>query len=83
MAFARKLVELNEDLKRSCTFRPVLPHPVPAAQQTFSEMQYGQEAELWQFVELRQVFTYLRGGKSLRIPEEWKGLVPKAFPALS
>ena len=82
MAFARRLVSLNEGLKRTCTGRPPLPDPVPDALETFMSMHYEEDPALWQHAQLSEAFTYIRGGKRLRIPERWAPHIPKAFPGI-
>ena len=83
MAFARTLVSMNECLRRSNRGQPQLPNPVPDALETFRSMSWGDESELWQYAKLSEVFAYIRGGKRLRIPEEWAPSIPKTFPGLS
>ncbi|CAE7616202.1 unnamed protein product [Symbiodinium sp. CCMP2456] len=83
MAFARKLVSMNESLRRSSRGQPELANPVPDALETFTSMSWGDESELWQYAKLSEVFVYIRGGKRLCIPENWAPFIPKAFPGLS
>ena len=80
MPFARALARMSGDLKKTGKGQPPLPDVVPKAWETFEAMAWGEQPELWQYVNLSSVFTYLRGGKSLSIPEEWAGLIPKSFP---
>lgn len=44
--------------------------------QLFAEMEFG---DLWPDAKMLDVVIYLRGSKALRIPEEWKALVPNKF----
>ena len=81
MAFGRHLAGQCEALKKGlgCKLQP--PAAYPKAQDTFASMSYGLNSELYQFAALKDVFTYLRGGKGLRVPAEWQHLVPRAFPS--
>ena len=79
-AFAKKLASLDKPLKSSCRGRPPLPEDLPAAIETFSGMSFGEQSELWRFVDLESVYIYLRGGQKLNIPPEWRHLVPNAYP---
>ena len=80
LAFARRLVSLNEGLKKTCTGQPTLPDPVPDALETFRNMMWHEQPEIWQHVQLSEVFKYIWGGKRLRIPERLAPYIPKAFP---
>ena len=82
MAFARKIVSMCDEIKRSSRGCPPLPPLVPDALETFKSMEYGQDAELWQFVNLADVFQYIRGGKQLKIPAKWAAYIPKAYPSI-
>ena len=83
MPFARALARMCEELKATGRGLPALPSTVPKALETFNSMSWGQQPELWGYVNLAPVFAYLRGGKRLRIPEEWASVIPKAFPGNS
>ena len=63
--------------------QPPLPDALPDALTTFQSMSWAEDSELWQYVDLCEVFTYLRGGKRLRIPERWASSIPKSFPGIS
>ena len=80
MPFARALAAMCEELKATGRGQPGLPSKVPKALDTFKSMDYGRQPELWQYVNLGPVFTYLRGAKGLQIPEDWAPVIPKAFP---
>ena len=80
MQFALHVAKHVSLLKSTRSGQPQLPEVLPAATKTFQSMRYGVEAELWSFVKFEDVFVYLRGSKSLEIPNEWKELIPKAFP---
>ncbi|CAE7596944.1 unnamed protein product [Symbiodinium necroappetens] len=83
LAFARKLVSMNKDLTSGASGQPPLPTPVPDALDTFRSMSFGEDSELWQYAQLSDVFTYIRGSKRLCIPTRWAPFIPKAFPGLS
>ena len=80
MPFARALARMSEDLKKTGQGQPQLPAVVPKALETFQSMAWGEQPELWQYVNLSSVFEYVRGGKALRIPSEWAEVIPKSFP---
>lgn len=76
--FGMKLVELFPDLVSDKRGLPMLPVPVPSATEVFGGMDFGLDAEaLWAEGSLVEVCRYLRGGKSLDIPEEFRPLLPK------
>ena len=80
MRFARHLALNAEQFKEACLAKIPLPDDMPSALEIFNSMTYGSSPELWACVELREVFTYLRHGKKLDLPPEWKPLVPRSFP---
>ena len=80
MNFAWSLAKKCEAFKGACEARPKLPEVLPSALETFQSMAHGSDTELWQFVNLKDIFTYLRGGKNLLIPPEWLDEVPRKFP---
>ncbi|CAL1145636.1 unnamed protein product [Cladocopium goreaui] len=76
--FGFKLVDLYDDLTTSSRGRapfPSDPAGIPSAPESFRRMPEGGHA--LQFAQLDQVFNYLRRGKHMVIPNEWKDLVPK------
>ena len=83
MRFARHLASNAEDLKKAGAARLAVPKNLPLAMETFESMQYGVNSELWTCAELASVFNYVRGGRKLQIPSEWKHLIPNAFPKLA
>ena len=83
MRFGRFLAGKHYDLVRTCRGKPILPEPLPSAVASFRAMEYGKETELWAFADLKTVFRYLRGGKHLCTPAEWRDLIPRSFPAPS
>lgn len=76
MAFARRVVDLFEDLKKAKKGQPALPNAVPPAVKTFAEMEWGSPSDVG-FADLPSVYKYLRFGKDLLIPPEWAGMFPK------
>ena len=44
--------------------------------QVFGEMTYD---DLWEDAEMVSVVTYLRGSKTLCVPEAWRPLLPKCL----
>ena len=75
--FGFKLVDLDHDLTTSSRGRapfPIDPAGIPSAVESFRRM--PEDAHALQFAQLDQVFNYLRRGKHMVIPKEWKNLVP-------
>ena len=50
MPFARALARMSEDLKKTGKGQPQLPAVVPKALETFQSMAWGEQPELWQYV---------------------------------
>ena len=82
MAFAREVLDLVENMKKSCRGQPQLPSRVPPALETFQTTEWNDDPDLWSFADLPQLFNYLRGAAALRIPPEWKAVVPKSLDTL-
>ena len=79
MTFAREVLKMVEDMKRTCCGQPRLPSVVPPALETFKNMDWCENTELWEFAQLPQLFNYLRPNRVLKIPSEWKSVVPKSM----
>lgn len=62
------------DLVTTAHGQPKLPEPLPPAQSSFEAMGAGFDLG---FADLGKVYDYVRRGKHLLIPEEWKHLIPK------
>ena len=73
--FARALVDMLEDLKKSSCGTPKLPEVTPSAFTMFSSLWYRDDRE-WQYVNFAEVYNYLRGNRKLCIPPEWRGVIP-------
>ena len=83
MKFCRHVANLFPELIAGASGQQELPAVLPSALESFNAMEYGEASDsppLWSFANLQDVFIYLRGGKSLSVPPEWRGVVPKAFP---
>ena len=80
MRLARHLAVNAEQLKEACLAKIPLPDEMPSAVEIFQSMTYGSSPEPWGCVDLGDIFTYLRGGKKLNLPPEWKPLIPRCFP---
>ena len=75
--FGLKMVDLYESLVHEKEGCPILPDVVPPATESFSEMEWGEDAEaLWSEAKIVEVCRYLRGGKSLMLPDEFRNLMP-------
>ena len=73
--FARHLVDLLEDMKASAKGCPELPALVPHARETLANWPATNRKD-WEFSALAEVYQYLRGNRNLKIPTEWRGIVP-------
>ena len=80
MRFARALVDLLEEMKRTAKGMPQLPDVVPAALECFNEWPSDEQIGSYPFARVSQVFNYLRGNRKLKIPAEWRGSIPCMFP---
>ena len=79
MAFARAFCDLFEKLKEHGPGQPRLPDGgAPPAWETL-QMEWSSESDLWDFVNFVQLFTYLRGSTKLRIPDEFRSVIPKTI----
>lgn len=75
--FGLKMVDLYEPLLSAKTGIPTLPDRVPSAAESFAEMSFGEGADaLWAEAGLQEVCHYLRGGKSLDIPNHFRAILP-------
>lgn len=80
MKFAETYTDLIESMKSTCLGQPQLPAHLPTALDTFQMNWFSNlDDELWQFAGIESLFNYLRKHKKLRIPDEWKHVVPKAL----
>ena len=80
MQFANALVDLFPDLvKTSCGRAPVPASGVPSALQSFQNLKDDHVGLKW--ARLDEVYTYLRGGRDLRIPPHWRKFVPVVYPS--
>ena len=50
--------------------------PEASAKEIFSSLEWGDK---WHDAELRAAIQYIRGSTKLRIPHEWRDLLPKSF----
>ena len=69
------MCDLVEELKKSRAGQPEIMGEVPSAMEVMS-WKWDCDPELWQFVDFKAVYSYLRGSKSLAIPNEWRPLIP-------
>ena len=75
MPFARAVLDLVEEMKRTRQGQPQLPQEVPSAFESFVASGW-QNSDVWQLADLESVFAYLRHGKRLQIRSEWRAIVP-------
>ena len=74
--FGLKIVELYLDMIKDNKGQPTLPDPVPSAEQTFESMSFE---DMWPEADLVSVIRYLRGAKSLGMPDSFRPLVPECL----
>ena len=75
--FGLKMVDLYESLVHEKEGCPILPDVVPPSTEAFSEMEWGDDADSsWSESKIVEVCRYLRGGKSLMLPDEFRYLIP-------
>ncbi|CAE7276251.1 unnamed protein product [Symbiodinium sp. CCMP2592] len=72
--FACFLAHHCQLLKATAHGQPEVPEVLPSAVETFVSMQYGSQDDMFSFAALQEVFVYVRGGKRLVVPPEWKDL---------
>ena len=77
MNFAFAVEELVESMKQNKKGQPQAPQELPSALETY-KLDW-ETSDVWQFVNIEQLFAYLRKSKKLRIPEEWTPFVPKTL----
>ena len=73
--FARALIDMVEEMKETASGCPQLPDKLPSAFEMFN-CSWDTPADLWQYVEFGELFTYLRGSRKLNIPSEWRTVIP-------
>ena len=80
MPFARALIDKVEDMKSTARGQPALPMEVPSLLETLSAPWPATELDCeWDFASFREVFNYLRGNRKLQIPDEFRGIIPRAL----
>lgn len=78
--FGMKFVELWEQLVSEKYGNPELPPVTPPAAETFAQAEFGaDEDSAWSEANLEDVVRYLRGGKNLSIPDEFRRVLPHRF----
>ena len=78
--FAAEFLRIYLELRRCRLGCPNLTGPVPSACTSVSAAPWDfGNANEFQSADLPCVFRYLRGGKSLHIPEAWKSVVPPSL----
>lgn len=79
MPFARAVADKIEAMKQSRKGQPELPESVPSAFESLTQLDWHESAD-WEFAELGEFYSYLRGCVHLKIPDVWKPLFPKKLP---
>lgn len=76
MKFAVALLDLFDDFRRSRSFAEPA-GDIPPAVVTFHRVMSKDVGEDWTGANLKPLYEYLRKGKHLAIPPEWKDLIPR------
>ena len=79
LAFGRRVAGIIDKVKATARGQPELPEKVPAATETIQDVEWSTDPDLWCFVDFASAFNYLRQCKHLRIPSEWRGLIPHSL----
>ncbi|CAK9063094.1 unnamed protein product [Durusdinium trenchii] len=74
--FGWKTVELMPKLKSRGQGRPVLPETLPSGPEIFNAMSWHTEKD-WSDARLKPVLVYLKGNRSLNLPDSWKAVFPR------
>lgn len=79
MAFARAFLDLFEKLKANSSGQPELPAGgAPPCLETL-QMEWSKDEDLWGFADFGELFRYLRGSTRLKIPEHFRGIIPRTL----
>ncbi|CAE7769472.1 unnamed protein product [Symbiodinium sp. CCMP2592] len=78
VAFAKNLVQICENLKKHRAGCPQTSE-IPSALDTLSSLPSDYHRAEYENAALYEVYNYLRGSKSLAIPEEWRCILPPGF----
>ena len=72
---------MYDELTDSAAGRKPLPAKVPSCMETFQAMQKSKKQIFGlKWANLGEVYSYLRSGKHLQIPEQWRKFLPKEPP---
>ena len=78
MAFARELVRICEVMKASRRGCPTTSGQIPFGVNTIAALP-GKTDDCFASAAMMEVYNYLRGGKDLRIPDQWRAVLPAGF----
>ena len=71
--FGKKFASLFEHLNGEKLGVPELPPKVPTAEESFAAMDF---CDVWQDAQVVAICHWLRGGRSLQIPDSFRCLIP-------
>ena len=71
-----KLVEIFPRLLEDCRALGPLPATASDAKEIFSAMDFSDN---WSDANLRACISYIRGSWNMKIPEDWRSLLPTRF----
>lgn len=78
MPFARLMTDLVEGHKARAKGQPVRPQQgFPPALESFQSPGWDETDDLWEYAGFPKVFEYLRGHVDLKIPDEWRAVIPR------
>ena len=78
MAFARAFCDIFENIKAHKVGPPELPAAgVPPALETMQMEWFKDDSVgLWDYADIGELFSYLRGSTKLKIPDHYRAIVP-------
>ena len=78
VAFAKQLVEICESLKQHRAGCPK-GEVIPSGLETLASLPSDYQRTEFGNAGLCEVYNYMRGGKDLNIPQEWRCVLPAGF----
>ena len=79
MAFAKQMVNICESLKQHRAGCPKTSDMIPSGLDTLASLPSDYQKAEFGNAGLWEVYNYMRGGKALNIPEEWRCVLPAGF----
>ena len=76
--FCVRMLALLNELMENKSGAPLLPESLPEVPEILEGMAF---TELWAEAEMAEVVRYLRGGRGLQLPPQYRSLFPDSLPA--